>query len=51
MFRRLEWRKGFGQKEGASEKIEGSREFIFLHNTKSRLFGGTQKLYWRRILD
>jgi len=25
--------------------------FIFLHNTKFSSFGGTQKLYWKRVLE
>jgi len=25
--------------------------FIFLYNTKSSSFVGTQKLYWRRVLE
>jgi len=30
---------------------EGFGGFVFLHNIKSSSFGGTQKLYWRRVLE
>jgi len=47
--------EGFGKKEGVSGR---NREhwkgmalggLIFLHNTKPSSFGGTKKLYWRRV--
>jgi len=28
---------------------EGFRGLTFLHNTKPSSFGGTKKLYWRRV--
>jgi len=30
---------------------EGFGALTFLHNTKPSSFGGTKKLYWRRVLE
>jgi len=36
---------------GKIEDAERGGLFIFHHNTKSPSFGGTQKLYWRMVLE
>jgi len=45
------WEK---KNEQVEEKEENGRGGLwgltFLHNTKSSSFGGTKKLYWRRVL-
>jgi len=42
------WKKRKEQVEEIDDVERGRLwGFIFLHNTKSSSFGGTQKLYWR----
>jgi len=45
-------RKGLEKKEGVSERNSGhwKEGLIFLQNIKPSSFGGTKKLYWRRVL-
>ena len=57
LFASLEGKEGevFGKKEGASGRNrrhweERALGVVFLDNTKPSSFGGTKKLYWRRVL-
>jgi len=45
-------RKCLEKKEGVSERNRGhwKEGLIFLQNIKPSSFGGTKKLYWRRVL-
>jgi hypothetical protein len=41
----------YKKRKKQAKGIEEFGEFIFLHNTKFSWFGGTQKLYWRGVLE